>query len=171
MDSIPVDIPTVAVIREPHKRFTSSFIQTQQLDFTGQKKYRCRDIPHSDIQKVYRNEDPVDELMAYLDEIEGNGFWDRHQCPQTWFLSGKIVPYHRRRVDQISIWLKLENLAQELHQKISPKIILRHDNVKPAPLTNKYRAAAEKCRDKIRSVYAEDFELYERFGSSKQIDA
>ena len=167
---------TLAILRDPLKRFVSSFnyILYLQNPHTSDFSSAIRRPPSSYLESA----------EAYLIELENNGFSDSHNLPQCWWLDEKYIedlfkieaPTEKvkqklvghanrvrgRTISQITHFARFESLNEDL-SLLAPNYTI--------PRLNKGRKLrkagpekfAQKNRARIEALYRDDVELYKKF--------
>ena len=167
---------TLAILRDPVKRFVSSFNYILFLQ-----------NPHTrDFSSAVRvpNSSYLDSAEAYLIELENNGFFDSHNLPQCWWLDEKYTedlwkipaPTERwkrrltnhsnhfsgRTIDQVTNFVRFESLNKELGL-LAPNYPIPHLNSAIRLRNDGPEKFAHKNRARIEALYHDDTELYKKF--------
>lgn len=139
---------TMIVIRNPMTRIVSAF--TQVL-----KKHPQPHMIITQNAEFYKHQNNLDKSFElFLDFITDN-FYDPHVIPQSVFLREKHLT-----LDEIDYVIDFDHL----HEQIKPilKRVGISNNTLPHRNKKRFNINIDKHFEKIKSLYKEDFELYEQ---------
>lgn len=147
------DVVKFTVIREPVDRFVSAYLEVL--------KRAIIDCPGTRGKKFYTIRDEKERFKEFINEIDKNGFWENHARPQSFYLSdkdGNILDLDFVfNFNQIADGL--DKMAEETGIRLTPKREWFHH---PGDKQIVHSYIDDELRERIKKIYAKDFELYEK---------
>jgi hypothetical protein len=158
------DYKIFSVIRDPMKRYISSFMEVM-LPASDYPKGRYHDnlgLNKNFIEMLdsINHGDSSGRIVRFTDIILEKGFFETHTRPQSYYLEGcgDITLY---KLEKISHMLEDFGIENEVVKNKTESADIKNE------LTDMLTTDTE-LRNKVHRLYAKDFELYESFGSKKQ---
>lgn len=151
------DYIKIVVVRDPYYRTVSSYFEMMKLR---------RDGPWSVTKNslFYRTKEHVAvSFRKFLQFLHPNNFYDDHVFPQAHNL--KLHGYDLEEVDEVLVFENLQEDLNRLIQKYQLNKTVKHCNKAPVDkktILTKYVSTDPYCRRMIRSIFKQDFELYEK---------
>lgn len=150
---------TICIIRNPLDRVVSAFFYLFRLEENGLPEQHPIKVTKE--TNFFNEPDKIKSFDLFLDYIEENGFYDAVTLPQVDFLAdrGLIID----DIDEILIQEDMEWYYNRFKSKYGlPDVEFPLDNTEDSPEKNAVLKHAETQIDRIKSLYSEDFNMYNR---------
>jgi hypothetical protein len=174
---------TLAILRDPIKRFISSYSYIRQIGTVQKSHLESVVRPLSpDTEQGLWDSPLLEGAEFYLKELEGDGFFDSHNLPQIWWLDEKygeefraqcptdyhnchqhLGRIHARSLDKITHFAQFENLNQELVKIAGTAYTIQHINPGNSANKNLLQSFVKQNASRIEKLYQRDFDLYKKF--------
>lgn len=155
VETIPKDRKIFTVIRNPISRCISSYLHIKRNQGFSHRKPVNKNIFKGDLLTSFND---------YLIELETYGFLDSHDLPQIHFINGvtsKMITIPRKIYD-VNVFILFENIQQGLNELTNSEIKLKKLNSSNNGEKNILNQSISKFEDRIKKIYSEDLELYNK---------
>lgn len=158
-------VKTVCVIRNPLERVVSSYQYLLRLEDNGFiNKHPVHITKETEFFK--KQDNPIESFNLFLEYIDNDNFYDAVTLPQVQFLIDRGLTIED--IDEVLIQEKLENDFKKFKNKYELNTTLNIDNRGNSDITKtllKHIEDNEKVKEKIKRIYKDDFELYDKLNT------